>query len=174
MIPCTIWPSSIVLSSFILSNSLTLCPENILDLSAGLGLTTISAYKRWNCNITATDVHDILTTLSNNCTLNNAIVNVKALQWGDLKTLDELGTFDLIIASDVFYNVDDFFSVIETISFALHKGKGVCLLAHQERGSEETIELEMDEFNLAYEILLDQVAEQGVTVFMIKVKEEGL
>ena len=95
-----IWPSSLVLAHFI--DSYDTGKKRILEIGCGMALSSLLLNKR-NADITATDHHpEVESFLLRNTLLNDGkSIAFERVDWAD--THDLLGTFDLIIGSDLLY-----------------------------------------------------------------------
>lgn len=111
-----IWPSSLVLAHFI--SDYKTGSKRILEIGCGMALTSLLLNKRCD-DITATDYHpETGNFLSRNTLLNeDKPIAYEQIDWANLH--GELGTFDLIIGSDLLYedqHVDLLASFIESHS----------------------------------------------------------
>ncbi len=94
-----IWPSSVVLGDWLLAHPSN---ERTLELGCGSGLVTTSAVESGR-SVLATDYYDDAVLFAKA----NAILNVgkepdvRMVDWSSFP--DDLGTFDLVVASDVLY-----------------------------------------------------------------------
>lgn len=95
-----LWPSSLVLARYMLDFNVT--GLRILEVGCGLGLTTLMLALR-GADITATDHHpEVQEFLSANAALNGIDpIPYRCCDWRDPG--NDLGTFDLIIGSDLIY-----------------------------------------------------------------------
>jgi predicted nicotinamide N-methyase len=95
-----VWPSSIVLAEVM--NTHPIHGIKILELGCGLGLASLIAAQR-GADITASDYHPLADTfLKENCSLNQfQPIKYERLDWSTLDS--DIGTFDLIIGSDLLY-----------------------------------------------------------------------
>lgn len=147
------WPSAPVLAQYIWYNRNRIHGKTILEIGAGTALPGILAAK---CGAT---VHlsdsEALLNRSNNC-LKSCIANglnnieVHGITWGRFgKEILQLPHFDIIMASDCFYDTKDFEDIISTVSFLLERNRGSeFLFTYQERSSSRTIEHLLDRWNL--------------------------
>ncbi len=94
-----IWPSSVVLGNWLLTHPST---ETTLELGCGSGLVTTSAVKSGRA-VTATDYYDdaVLFAKANSIRNVGKAPQARMVDWSSLP--DDLGTFDLVVASDVLY-----------------------------------------------------------------------
>ncbi len=95
-----IWPSSVVLAHHLYGMNLS--NLRVLEVGCGIGLPSV-LLNHMNVEITATDYHpEVAQLLKSNSALNNdRNIPFYRTEWANLDT--ELGTFDLIIGSDLLY-----------------------------------------------------------------------
>jgi predicted nicotinamide N-methyase len=120
-----IWPSSTALSTIVASLDGT--GKRALELGCGLGLVTIGAL-RAGFDVMATDYYaDALLFARRNSARNvKREPETRLVDWRDFP--DDLGKFDLVLASDVLYEREYATLVAEAIVRSLKPG-GVALLA---------------------------------------------
>lgn len=94
-----IWPSSVVLGNWLLTHP---SKEKTLELGCGSGLVTTSAVRSGRA-VTATDYYDdaVLFAKANSILNVGKAPAVRMVDWSNLP--DDLGTFDVVVASDVLY-----------------------------------------------------------------------
>ncbi len=94
-----IWPASVVLGEWLLTHPST---ERTLELGCGSGLVTTAAVKSGRA-VTATDYYpDAVLFAKANAILNTGKApEVRMVDWSSFP--DDLGEFDLVLASDVLY-----------------------------------------------------------------------
>ena len=97
------WPSSIALTNLLFDRDIT--GQRILEVCCGLGLVS-PQLKLHGANITAIEIHPIVGELrARTCRLNwIELVSSVATSLGDHHT--DLGSFGLIVASDILYKPD--------------------------------------------------------------------
>jgi len=95
-----VWPSSIILAHHL--HHMDLRDLHVLEIGCGIGLPSI-LLNHMNVEITATDYHPaVCQFLDANTRLNNdKKIPFSRIEWKNLET--QLGTFDLIIGSDLLY-----------------------------------------------------------------------
>lgn len=95
-----VWPSSIILTQYI--DNFDTGSKRILEIGCGIALPSLLLNSK-NADITATDYHPAVESfLERNVSLNNDDPIVfERTDWADES--DDLGTFDLIIGSDLLY-----------------------------------------------------------------------
>ena len=115
-----VWPSSLVLSHFLLHYNFA--NKRILEIGCGIGLSSL-LLNRLSADITATDYHpEVEGFLNENAQLNkDEKIPFVLADWKNENA--ELGTFDLIVGSDVLYESDQ----IKLLSkFINHHAKKSC------------------------------------------------
>lgn len=95
-----IWPSSIILANHLYQ--MNLANLRVLEVGCGIGLPSV-LLNHMNVEITATDYHpEAVQFLNSNSALNNdKNIPFCRTEWANLDT--DLGTFDLIVGSDLLY-----------------------------------------------------------------------
>jgi len=98
-----IWDSSEVLANLMFDYDIS--NKRVLEIGCGIGLASLVLNQRL-ANITATDYHpEVENFLTKNVNLNNGKkIPFIRTDWNDIKS--GLGTFDLIIGSDLLYEQD--------------------------------------------------------------------
>lgn len=150
------WPSAHILASFLWARRETLAGKRILELGAGTSLPGILAAK-CKAAVTLSDLPKTLSHIQRCCILNDLIpnvdINVVGLSWGLLSdSVFNLGSLDLIIASDCFYDPSVFEDILVTVTFLLEKNPlSKFIFTYQERSSDWSIEnlLRKWELNIA-------------------------
>lgn len=142
------WPSAHVLTSFLWARRESLAGKRILELGSGTSLPGILAAK-CRAHVTLSDCATLPKTLSHIhrcCVLNDLTpgvdINIIGLTWGLLpEAIFNIGSLDLIIASDCFYDPSVFEEILVTVSFLLEKNP-LCkfIFTYQERSSDWSIE----------------------------------
>ncbi|RWS04255.1 methyltransferase-like protein 23 isoform X1 [Dinothrombium tinctorium] len=161
------WPCAPVLARFIFLQRQLFKDKNILELGAGTALPGIVAAKI-GANVTLTDTHknpDCIDLCKRNLTLNGLrfndesenCVKVMHLTWGLFtKEVMELKPFDFIIASDCFYDINDFEDILATISFFIEKSvdrKAIFFTTYEERNADWNIQCLLKKWNLKCEYI---------------------
>lgn len=145
---CYIWPSAIVLSSYILKNKSMFYQKNALELGSGVGLSGL-VLASIGANVILTDSKHNMSVLDNlnySVLLNNLNNNatVQSLDWGefDQHETDLLSCkFDYIFGSDIFYDSKDFESILATVFYALKMNPNACFIfTYQERSSKRNLD----------------------------------
>ena len=133
-----IWPSSLVLSAYLVSNSLLCLSRTFFEVGSGVGLPSIVAAKLGasECFITEKSNEDDvqLNLLNYNIGINNLekICHAQTFNWGDILNTVKC---DFILGSDVFYSTEDFDSIIATVQSFLSTNRASIFLTtyHQRR-----------------------------------------
>jgi predicted nicotinamide N-methyase len=120
-----VWPSSIVLAEKLLG--LDGVGRTALELGCGVGLSTLSATSA-GFDVLSTDYYeDALDVTRANVFRNlGSIARTRLVDWRDLP--EDLGTFDLVFASDVLYE-NEYAALLPTILDRLLAGGGMALIA---------------------------------------------
>lgn len=148
--PGKIWDSAIVMTKILLklfaSDSKHLSNKRILDLSAGTGYIGLSIAQFYQSNqhispphIVLTDLPEALNLMEKNQLLNHiqsSHLDIVPLCWGNktqAKSITDQGPVDIIIASDVLYNVVHFSSLVSTLRYLCHQNT-IVYLCYKRRG----------------------------------------
>ncbi|GAA5802273.1 hypothetical protein HPULCUR_007736 [Helicostylum pulchrum] len=148
--PGKIWDSAIIMTKILLklfaSDSNHLSNKRVLDLSAGTGYIGLSIAQFYQSNqhiapphIILTDLPEALKLMEKNQLLNNiqsSHLDIVSLCWGNkmqAKSITDQGPLDIIIASDVLYNVVHFSSLISTLRHLCHQNT-IVYLCYKQRG----------------------------------------
>jgi predicted nicotinamide N-methyase len=120
-----VWPSSIVLAEKLLG--LDGVGRTALELGCGVGLSTLSATSA-GFDVLSTDYYeDALDVTRANVFRNlGSIARTRLVDWRHLP--EDLGTFDLVFASDVLYE-NEYAALLPTILDRLLAGGGMALIA---------------------------------------------
>ena len=123
----------------------------VIELGAGTGIPGIVAAK-CGAHVTLTDRPCIVENLKATCRLNDlADVKVFSLTWG-IFTPDMFGLTppDIILASDCFYESQDFEDILATVSYFVDKNpKCTFWTAYQERSSNRTLSHLLERWGLS-------------------------
>lgn len=156
-----VWPSGIVLARVI--NRLNLTNLSVLEVGCGIGIASlIAAYK--NVDITASDYHPIVKPLLFNNAKENNIDDIKYIHGNWHHPMSNYGKFDLIIGSDLLYEIGnaEILSVYISCHLAL---KGRVILVDPGRRKAGKIKKAMEA--LGFQYTTTRLDEQG------KVKNKG-
>jgi len=140
-----IWPSSLVLAHFI--HTFDTGTMRILEVGCGMALSSLLLNKR-NANITATDFHpDTEKYLNRNTRLNEGkTIAFERVDWAD--KCDSLGTFDLIIGSDLLYE-DEHTELLANFINAHAKPNCEVILVDPDRGRKNKLSACMTAYGYA-------------------------
>ncbi|MBA2688489.1 MAG: methyltransferase domain-containing protein [Gemmatimonadaceae bacterium] len=138
-----IWPSSVVLGEWLLTHP---SEERTLELGCGSGLVTTSAMKSGR-SVTATDYYDdaVLFAKANSILSVGRSPEVRMVDWSSFP--DDLGKFDLVLASDVLYEPRYPPMVANAIDRSLAPG-GVAIVADPGRVAAPLFPAELESRNL--------------------------
>lgn len=114
-----VWPSGLVLANVI--SQLDLANLKVLEVGCGIGIASLIAAKN-DVDITASDYHPIVKSLLFKNAKDNNIDNIKYTHANWNHPISNLGKFDLIIGSDLLYEVG--LAEILSIYIDCHLGLG--------------------------------------------------
>eukprot|EP00727_Mastigamoeba_balamuthi_P012287 m51a1_g7681 hypothetical protein (248) ;mRNA; r:10223-11163 len=179
---CTVWPSSLVLSSHLWRRRHSLRGLRVLELGAGAGLAGLAAAAA-GCEVTLSDADDaaVLSNCRASVDANSnsassssssstpragwlphpsgspAPVRVVPLTWGRFRERDlELGPFDVLLAADCFYdNKSVYEDFVATVCWLLARGpaESYCLVAYQERSASRTVAQLLEDWDVDVQCL---------------------
>jgi predicted nicotinamide N-methyase len=193
--PGKIWDSAIVMTDIFKSvfetNPYQFSGKRILDLSAGtgyIGLSLAQLYQQRNQSIipppyvTLTDLPEALQLIKENQTLNNiqstSYLNIEPLSWGNKKDADYIlanGKLDIVIASDVLYNVDHFPELVSTLQDLCNEDTFI-YLCYKQRGltiQEERSFFKQCKVKFNITLLKQFKHETGVKMYRLKKKADS-
>ncbi|XP_054834711.1 histone-arginine methyltransferase METTL23 [Eublepharis macularius] len=120
-----VWPCAVVLAQYIWFHRKLVCDKRILELGAGVSLPGIVAAK-CGAEIILSD-NAALPQCLDNCHRSSQMNNlsgvfVTGLTWGQISpALSALPPVDIILASDVFFEPEDFEDVVSTVHYLMEK-----------------------------------------------------
>ncbi|XP_003217233.1 histone-arginine methyltransferase METTL23 [Anolis carolinensis] len=122
-----VWPCAVVLAQYIWFHRRLVCGKNVLELGAGVSLPGIVAAK-CGAKMTLSDNAEFPQCLDNcrrSCQMNNlASVSVTGITWGHISpSLLALSLVDIIVASDVFFEPEDFEDILSTVHYLMRKNR---------------------------------------------------
>lgn len=165
-----VWPCAVVLAQFVWSHRQELRDASILELGAGVSLPGVVA-ARCGAAVILSDCADKPQCLRNclrSCQSNGLQeVQVRGLNWGHVSpALVSLPKVDLILGSDVFYDPQDFASVLVTVAFLFRKNpQAQFWTTYQVRSSDCSIEPHLRRWRMRCELIsLDQFEADGPDV----------
>ncbi|PRQ18611.1 putative lysine methyltransferase, S-adenosyl-L-methionine-dependent methyltransferase [Rosa chinensis] len=134
-----IWASALVLSNWMTNQSRTnfsFLGKTVLELGAGAGLPGLTAARLGASQVVLTDIKPLLPGLLKNVEANGLgeQVKVRELMWGSDESLSEVGEFDLVLMSDVFYNAEEMVGLAKTLKCVCNR-KTTVLAATEVRPS---------------------------------------
>ncbi|XP_042311884.1 methyltransferase-like protein 23 [Sceloporus undulatus] len=120
-----VWPCAVVLAQYVWFHRRLVCGKNILEIGAGVSLPGIVAAK-CGAKMILSDNAEFPQCLDNcrrSCQMNNlSSVCVTGITWGHISpNLLALPAMDVILASDVFFEPEDFEDVLSTVSYFMKK-----------------------------------------------------
>ena len=138
-----IWPSSVVLGNWLLTHPSS---ERTLELGCGSGLVTTSAVKSGR-SVLATDYYDdaVLFAKANSMLNAGKEPDIRMVDWSSFP--EDLGKFDLVLASDVLYEPRYPPMVANAIAMSLSE-KGVAIVADPGRVAAPMFPGELETRNL--------------------------
>ncbi|XP_057673780.1 methyltransferase-like protein 23 [Corythoichthys intestinalis] len=149
-----VWPCAVVLAQYIWSRRTHVKGKRCLELGAGVALPGVLA-SRCGAEVILSDDANAPACMRNcrrSCEANGLHdVLVVPLTWGEISPhLLRLPHLDLILASDVFYEPDDFEDILVTVAFLLRKNPDAeCWVTYQERSGDWSIEALLHRWKLA-------------------------
>ncbi|KAF6200484.1 hypothetical protein GE061_004927 [Apolygus lucorum] len=153
---CYTWPSAPILAWFLWERRSELVGKHVLELGAGTALPGILAAK-CGASVTLTESATLPSALEHVkrcCEVNNLPgnqVRVTGLTWGlFLSNTFSLGSIDLIIGSDCFYDPSVFEDIIVTVAYLLENNPQARFLSvYQERSADWSIEHLLNKWGLS-------------------------
>jgi len=156
---CFPWPSSLLLSIFIVCNSQLFKGKRVLEIGAGTGLPSIVASKICGSHCTVTERADeerVLKNLADIIKLNNvSTCIVEPLMWG-LIPLESplLNNCEILIGSDIFYSSEDFDSIFLTFLSILCKNPlAIFYTTYKQRSASRSLTPYLDKYSLKASII---------------------
>ncbi|XP_028745596.1 methyltransferase-like protein 23 isoform X1 [Peromyscus leucopus] len=124
-----VWPCAVVLAQYLWFHRRSLPGKAVLEIGAGVSLPGILAAK-CGAEVILSDSSELphcLDVCWQSCQLNELTqVQVVGLTWGHItKDLLSLPTQDIILASDVFFEPEDFESILATVYFLMQRNPKV-------------------------------------------------
>lgn len=147
------WPCSPVLAQYIWHNRSWIEGKTVLELGAGTALPGIVAAK-CGANVHLSDSATLSKCRENcqkSCYANGLHdVSVHGITWGRFDPgIFKLPNLDIVMASDCFYDADDFEDIVVTVAFLLERNEGAFFLfTYQERNSSRNIEHLLERWKL--------------------------
>ncbi|XP_063077589.1 methyltransferase-like protein 23 isoform X2 [Engraulis encrasicolus] len=149
-----VWPSAVVLAQYVWTHREEIQNHTLLELGAGVSLPGVVASK-CGARVILSDSAELPRCLDNcrrTCTANGlgGDVQVVGLTWGQVcPQLLSLPPLDIIMASDVFYDPEDFEDVLVTVSFLLRTNpKAQFWTTYQERSADWSLEALLHKWGL--------------------------
>lgn len=145
------WPCAPILAQYVSTHRNILQGAEVVELGSGTGVPGLVAAK-CGAHVTLTDRPCIVENLKAACRLNGlADVKVVPLTWGiftpDILALAPPG---IILASDCFYESQDFEDILATVNYFMDKNPRCRFwTAYQERSSNRTLSHLLERWNLS-------------------------
>ena len=152
---CYLWPSAIILTSYLFKALADNSYSLIFEIGAGVGVCGMLVNAKFNINTLMSDYDDvILDNLNSNVTINQSVLSkcsVKKLDWTKVESaiISTLPNRTLVVGADVFYDPKDFEALIQVIASILHQSPhNDCIIAYQERSSKRSLTALLKRFKL--------------------------
>ncbi|KAJ6342249.1 hypothetical protein OIU78_010223 [Salix suchowensis] len=115
-----IWDSALLLSRWLVASQLDLRNKSVIELGAGAGLPGLTAALLGASRVLLTDIAPLLPGLAKNVEANELEdrVEVRELVWGSDESLSRIGEsrrFDVVLMSDVFFDIEHMASLGRTL-----------------------------------------------------------
>ncbi|XP_039082163.1 methyltransferase-like protein 23 isoform X1 [Hyaena hyaena] len=140
-----IWPCAVVLAQYLWFHRRSLRGKAVLEIGAGVSLPGIMAAK-CGAEVTLSDSSELphcLEICRRSCEMNRLPqVRIVGLTWGHMcQDLLALPPQDIILASDVFFEPEDFEDILTTVYFLMQKNPKVQLWStYQVRSADWSLE----------------------------------
>nr|XP_014435724.1 methyltransferase-like protein 23 isoform X1 [Pelodiscus sinensis] len=140
-----VWPCAVVLAQYLWFHRRMLPSKRILEIGAGVSLPGIVAAK-CGAEVILTDTEELPQCLENcerSCQINNLLgIHIIGLTWGQISpNLLSLPEIDIILASDVFFEPEDFEDILTTVYFLMKRNPAAQFwTTYQVRSSDWSIE----------------------------------
>ena len=138
---CHVWPSAILLSEYLWDNPSIIVKKRILEIGSGCGLPSLLSAKLGCDKVVITDAtkfDKILKLIEKEIELNDDDIkskcSVQGLTWGRFTKQNIKLSPHVIIATDIFYDDNDFENIICTLHFYFNNGCEVFYAVLQHRG----------------------------------------
>ena len=156
------WPSAISLSRYFCSHPEVVCGKRILELGCGTGVPSIVALKLGAKKVILTDTETSFAarTIQLNDLISSENVKFLNYNWGSISPLlHDVGSIDLIIASDCFYESYQFELLIKTVAYLIKLNKDASFVfSYPLRDALKSLRWILKEYNLhGFLIHKDQV-----------------
>ncbi|KAI8059228.1 putative methyltransferase-domain-containing protein [Gongronella butleri] len=172
-----VWPSSLVLSSYVWHHREQFKGKTALEVGAGTSLTSLVLAKLEGVDaprVITTDLNSAVSVMKDCFRLNKIAFStapaadkrqwLRALPWGDLTAVKTLvddvrrewgAPIDVILGSDTFYDPADFEKLLVTVSYLIHRHNADCrfITAYQERSAKRSIQFLLDKWSLQCRVL---------------------
>lgn len=153
-----VWPCAVVLAQFLWKRRYELKNKSILELGSGVSLPGVLA-ARLGASVVLSDGAHLPRCLGNgrrSCEANGLRdVPVLGLSWGHVSPrLLSLPRLELVLGSDVFYDPQDFESVLVTVAFLFRRNPGAQFwTTYQLRSSDWSVEALLARWSMRCELV---------------------
>lgn len=159
-----LWQSALVLSLFIVSNSVEFVNCKCLEIGSGVGLPSITAAKIGSLKCFVTErmgEKAVLANLEYNIEVNNvsSVCSVLSIDWDDDNNNDIIddilsyggdGEIDILLGSDVFYSSVDFDSILFIFLSLLERNpNAIFYTSYQQRSCQDTLVPYLDKYSMS-------------------------
>ncbi|KAK3265830.1 hypothetical protein CYMTET_25518 [Cymbomonas tetramitiformis] len=130
---CYVWDAAPRMARWLCSNPQMVAGKSIVELGAGVGLPGIVSAQIGAKSVTLTDKPNELRLLRENSSAAGVDCMVKPCTWADKDDMAALGTFDVVLCSDLLYDVDAQdaqVALCDTIKGLCREGGTVYLVYH--------------------------------------------
>ncbi|PON48405.1 Lysine methyltransferase [Trema orientale] len=123
-----VWDSALVLAEWLAAAQdqleFSLRGKSVIELGAGAGLPGLAAALLGASRVVLTDVGALIPGLRKNVEANGLgdRVEVSELVWGSDESVGELGEFELVLMSDVFFDAEDMAALAKTLRKVCKRG----------------------------------------------------
>eukprot|EP01112_Ceratiomyxa_fruticulosa_P005493 TRINITY_DN1612_c0_g2_i1.p1 TRINITY_DN1612_c0_g2~~TRINITY_DN1612_c0_g2_i1.p1 ORF type:complete len:237 (-),score=61.03 TRINITY_DN1612_c0_g2_i1:199-840(-) len=152
-----VWSSSFPLCEYITENIGVFKGKRIVELGAATGLVSIYLKKRFDLDVTTSDItnSEIEENIKHNCELNDVQVPHFPHLWGD-EISPEKNKFDIVLASDILIYENHYEELLKTLSTLLGRDSenSFMIMTYKRKPHREKLFWQLLEENgFAYELL---------------------
>lgn len=102
-----VWPVSILLSRYLLNDSIQIIKQSdrVLELGSGCGVIGLSLCQQHHCQVTCSDHFEAtLSNLRHNIQVNNQPIQVMNINWYDVNSWPCVSSFDVVVGCELVYS----------------------------------------------------------------------